>query len=87
MASTFAHTVIDKAEEFFPEVVEHFKANVIQSMSTRLDNLKANYPERHKEVSQKWREIVTAVEPRLFKEPVGGRRKRTTRRRKHKTTK
>lgn len=86
MASTFAHTVIEKAEEFFPVVVEHFKTNVIKSMSDSLETLKSNYPERHKEVSQKWREIIAAVEPHLA--PVaGGRKKRTTRRRKHKGTK
>ena len=88
MASTFAHTVIDKAEEFFPVVVEHFKDNVIKSMSDSLETLRTQYPQRHVEVSQKWRDIVAAVEPHLaFVQPAGGRKKRTTRRRKHKHSK
>lgn len=86
MASTFAHTVIDKAEEFFPVVVEHFKDNVINSLTVSLDKLKTDYPERWKEVSAKWRTIVAAVEPHLAS-TTGGRKKRTTRRRKHKSTK
>ena len=86
MASTLAHTVLDKAEQFFPVFVEHAKANVITSMSDGLDKLKSDYPERHKEVSQKWREIIAAVEPHLAT-IAGGRKKRTTRRRKHKATK
>ena len=88
MAATFAHVVVDKIEEFFPVFVEHFKNNVITSMSKSLDTLKDQYPQRHVEVSQKWREIVGAVEPHLAStQPVGGRKKRTTRRRKHKRSK
>jgi hypothetical protein len=78
--------IIDKAEDFFPEVVENSKDKLIGAMSKGLDSLKAEYPLRHADVSQKWREIVTAIEPHLA--PVsGGRRKRTIRRKKHRTSK
>jgi hypothetical protein len=78
--------IIDKAEDFFPEVVEHSKDKVIEAMSKGLEVLKTTYPGRHADVSQKWREIVAKVEPHLA--PVsGGRKKRTLRRKKHRTSK
>ena len=95
MAFTFARTVIDKAEEFFPVVVEHFKTNVTNAMSKSLEVLRTEYPKRHEEVSNKWREIVAAVEPHLYKansivpklKTAGSHKKRTTRRRKHRVSK
>jgi hypothetical protein len=78
--------IIDKAEEFFPEAVEHSKDKIIEAMTSGLATLKDKYPTRYIEVSQKWREIVAKVEPQLA--PVsGGRKKRTLRRKKHRTSK
>jgi hypothetical protein len=78
MALSFIGTAVEKVEEFFPVFVEHFKDNVTKSLIESLDTLKERYPERWKEVSAKWRTIVTSVEPHLAPaSSFGGRRKRT----------
>lgn len=80
MALSFLGTAIDKAEDFFPVFVEHFKDNVTNSLISSLDTLKERYPERWKEVSNKWRVIVATVDPHLASSG-GSRRKRTLKKR------
>jgi hypothetical protein len=86
MALNFLDQATENVAEFFPVFIERFESNVKTSLITSLETLKSADNARWKEVSDKWRTIVTSVEPYLAPvSSVGGRKKRTLRKkhRKH----
>jgi hypothetical protein len=80
----FLRTQSDKADIFITE----FSDQTAQNITKFLDKLKTASPIKHQLVSDNFRKITDTVGPHLApSRPTGGRKKRTTRRRKHKGTK
>jgi hypothetical protein len=86
MALNFLDQATENVAEFFPVFIERFESKVKESLITSLQTIRTADEARWKEVSEKWRKVVSSVEPHLAPvQPVGGRKKRTLRKkhRKH----
>lgn len=73
----------DKADLFITE----FSNETSEGLIKVLDELKTQNPLKYQILSDNFRKIAAAVESHLAPKSTGGRKKRTTRRRKHRGSK